>query len=255
MSTAPSPHSVSPSTRCPSRPRAARCRDARRARTRCARPSSVRATTVSPRRSHREVRAAGELPPRRGRPAPPRRGSPTGCRRARPSAPGGRSPRHAGAGATTRHLVVAQRGLELRLVVALPRIETLDHQHAREEELPAGVLARRDALARRRSTAAPPPGRAPRRCRRRSRGSTELRIVPSPSTAPSPTRAPWVTIERLPIMASSPTMTGAAFGGSSTPPMPTPPDRCTRAPICAHDPTVAQVSTMVSAPTRAPMFT
>ena len=55
--------------------------------------------------------------------------------------------------------------------------------------------------------------------------------------------------------ASSPTMTGAACGGSSTPPMPTPPDRCTRSPICAHEPTVAQVSTIVSAPTRAPMLT
>jgi hypothetical protein len=45
------------------------------------------------------------------------------------------------------------------------------------------------------------------------------------------------------------------LGGSSTPPIPTPPDRCTLAPICAHEPTVAQVSTIVLAPTRAPMFT
>ena len=41
--------------------------------------------------------------------------------------------------------------------------------------------------------------------------------------------------------------TGAAWSGSSTPPMPTPPARCTPAPICAHEPTVAQVSTIVSA--------
>ena len=39
-------------------------------------------------------------------------------------------------------------------------------------------------------------------------------------------------------------MVGAACSGSSTPPMPTPPDRCTFLPICAQEPTVAQVSTM-----------
>jgi hypothetical protein len=62
-------------------------------------------------------------------------------------------------------------------------------------------------------------------------------------------------MERLPIIASSSTITGAACGGSRTPPMPTPPERCTRSPICPHEPTVAHVSTMVSAPTRAPMLT
>ncbi len=62
-------------------------------------------------------------------------------------------------------------------------------------------------------------------------------------------------MQRLPTRASSSTITGAAWGGSSTPPIPTPPDRCTLAPIWAHEPTVAQVSTMVFAPTRAPMFT
>ena len=62
-------------------------------------------------------------------------------------------------------------------------------------------------------------------------------------------------MQREPIIVSSPIMTGAACGGSSTPPIPTPPERWTRSPICAHEPTVAQVSTIVSAPTRAPMFT
>ena len=37
--------------------------------------------------------------------------------------------------------------------------------------------------------------------------------------------------------------------------MPTPPDRCTRSPIWAHEATVAQVSTIVPAPTQAPMLT
>ena len=44
-------------------------------------------------------------------------------------------------------------------------------------------------------------------------------------------------------------ITGPAWTGSSTPPMPTPPDRCTFAPIWAQEPTVAQVSTMVPRPT------
>ena len=51
-----------------------------------------------------------------------------------------------------------------------------------------------------------------------------------------PTRAPSATMQRDPIMESSPTITGAACGGSSTPPMPTPPERCTRSPICAQEP-------------------
>ncbi len=42
---------------------------------------------------------------------------------------------------------------------------------------------------------------------------------------------------------------GPACSGSSTPPMPTPPDRCTFVPICAQEPTVAQVSTIVPSPT------
>ncbi len=37
--------------------------------------------------------------------------------------------------------------------------------------------------------------------------------------------------------------------------MPTPPDRWTSAPIWAHEPTVAHVSTIVRGPTQAPMFT
>ncbi len=72
---------------------------------------------------------------------------------------------------------------------------------------------------------------------------------------PAPTRAPSATMQRLPIMHSSPMMTGTAFAGSRTPPMPTPPDRCTLAPIWAHEPTVAHVSTIEFSPTWAPMFT
>ena len=50
-------------------------------------------------------------------------------------------------------------------------------------------------------------------------------------------------------------MTGLAWIGSSTPPMPAPPDRCTLRPICAQEPTVAQVSIMVPDSTRAPRLT
>ena len=72
-----------------------------------------------------------------------------------------------------------------------------------------------------------------------------VRMVPAPSLAPVRTLAPSTTMEREPMNASSSTTTGTALGGSSTPPMPAPPERCTFLPIWAQDPTVAQVSTMV----------
>ena len=75
------------------------------------------------------------------------------------------------------------------------------------------------------------------------------------STAPAPTRTPSVTMHLDPRKAPSSTITGVACGGSSTPPIPTPPARCTSAPICAHEPTVAQVSTIVRGPIQAPMLT
>jgi hypothetical protein len=51
------------------------------------------------------------------------------------------------------------------------------------------------------------------------------------------------------MKALSPMMTGSACSGSSTPPIPAPPEMWTFAPICAQDPTVAQVSIMVFSPT------
>src|SRR3990170_5091292 len=77
----------------------------------------------------------------------------------------------------------------------------------------------------------------------------------APSTARSPTTTPSTTMQREPTKAPSSTITGFACTGSSTPPMPTPPDRWTSAPICAHEPTVAHVSTIVRGPTQAPMLT
>ncbi len=74
-------------------------------------------------------------------------------------------------------------------------------------------------------------------------------------TAPSPMRTPSTMTARDPMKAPSSTITGAACGGSRTPPMPTPPARCTSAPIWAHEPTVAHVSTIVLGPTQAPMLT
>ena len=62
-------------------------------------------------------------------------------------------------------------------------------------------------------------------------------------------------MHREPTNAPSSTITGLACTGSSTPPIPTPPERCTSAPIWAQDPTVAHVSTSVPGPTQAPMFT
>src|ERR687886_140580 len=77
----------------------------------------------------------------------------------------------------------------------------------------------------------------------------------APGTAPSSTITPSVTMQRDPMNAPSSTITGRAPGGSSTPPMPTPPARWTSAPIWAPDPTVAHVSTIVFDPTQAPMLT
>ncbi len=77
----------------------------------------------------------------------------------------------------------------------------------------------------------------------------------APRTAPASTTTPSTRMQRLPMKAPSSTITGRAAGGSSTPPMPTPPLRWTSRPIWAQDPTVAQVSTIVPAPTQAPMFT
>ena len=86
-------------------------------------------------------------------------------------------------------------------------------------------------------------------------GVEPVRTTPAPRTACSPTRTPSTTMQREPMKAPSSMMTGAACSGSRTPPMPTPPDRCTPRPIWAQEPTVAQVSTMLPAPTQAPMLT
>ena len=86
-------------------------------------------------------------------------------------------------------------------------------------------------------------------------GTEAVSTTFGPSTAPSPITTPSVTMQREPRDAPSSTITGRAFTGSSTPPMPTPPARCTSAPIWAHEPTVAHVSTIVLGPTQAPMFT
>ena len=53
----------------------------------------------------------------------------------------------------------------------------------------------------------------------------------------------------------SSTIVGEACSGSSTPPMPAPPERWQCLPTCAQEPTVAQVSTIVPSPTHAPMLT
>src|SRR5919202_2526977 len=74
-------------------------------------------------------------------------------------------------------------------------------------------------------------------------------------TACSPTTTPATITAREPTNTPSSTITGRAPGGSSTPPIPTPPARCTFAPIWAPEPTVAHVSTIVFGPTQAPMFT
>src|SRR6202012_4818108 len=79
--------------------------------------------------------------------------------------------------------------------------------------------------------------------------------TPIDSTAPRSTTTPSATSDRAPMKQSSSMITGLACSGSSTPPIPTPPDRWQLAPIWAQLPTVAQVSTMVFLPTQAPTLT
>src|SRR6202035_2202653 len=75
------------------------------------------------------------------------------------------------------------------------------------------------------------------------------RNTPIASTAPLRTITPSATSDRAPIKQSSSMITGSACSGSNTPPMPTPPEMCTRLPICAQEPTVDQVSIMVDSST------
>ena len=69
------------------------------------------------------------------------------------------------------------------------------------------------------------------------------------STLPSPTITPSATSLRAPMKQLSSMMVGAACNGSSTPPIPAPPEIWQLAPTWAQDPTVAQVSTIVFSPT------
>ena len=69
--------------------------------------------------------------------------------------------------------------------------------------------------------------------------------TPIDSTEPSRTITPSATSERAPMKQLSSMITGPACNGSSTPPMPAPPEIWQFLPICAQEPTVAQVSIMV----------
>src|SRR6185503_20548575 len=66
---------------------------------------------------------------------------------------------------------------------------------------------------------------------------------------------PSATSERAPTKQLSSIMTGPACNGSSTPPMPAPPEIWQFLPICAQLPTVAQVSIIVPESTQAPRLT
>ena len=66
---------------------------------------------------------------------------------------------------------------------------------------------------------------------------------------------PSTTSDLAPIKQLSSIIVGLACKGSNTPPIPTPPERWTFLPICAQDPTVAHVSTIVPESTYAPIFT
>src|SRR5215211_1517766 len=69
--------------------------------------------------------------------------------------------------------------------------------------------------------------------------------TPIDITDPSPITTPSTTSDLAPMKQLSSMIVGPACNGSSTPPIPAPPERCTFLPICAQDPTVAQVSIIV----------
>ena len=122
-----------------------------------------------------------------------------------------------------RNAVRAQDLVDLRLVGPLAFVQVPQDQHAGQDELSAVETARsagtdRDAPRWNDTVRGSAPVAAP------ITGMEGLRIVPSPIAAPLPTRAPWVIMHRLPIKAPSPMITGVALCGSSTPPMPTPPE-------------------------------
>ncbi len=79
--------------------------------------------------------------------------------------------------------------------------------------------------------------------------------TPAPITAPAPMSTPSRSEQPAPTKAPSSTITGRAPAGSSTPPIVTPAERCTRAPIWAQEPTSTCESTIVSSPIHAPTFT
>ena len=129
--------------------------------------------------------------------------------------------------------MVTENFVQGGLVVPLALRQPPQHQHARHAELAAGELPGRVPPTHTDQAGASPRGSSSPVC-------TSITWVvasgscPAPRTAPVPTRAPSTTMQREPTNASSSTTTGTAFGGSSTPPMPTPPDRWTFLPICAH---------------------
>src|SRR5689334_8875547 len=79
--------------------------------------------------------------------------------------------------------------------------------------------------------------------------------TPIEMTEYSSTMTPSTISDRAPMKQLSSMIVGLAWTGSSTPPIPTPPDRWTPLPIWAQEPTVAHVSTIVPSSTYAPMFT
>src|SRR6266542_323343 len=102
----------------------------------------------------------------------------------------------------------------------------------------------------------PPGGRWYTCSRTRSNTGVEpVSTVPAASTARSRTIVPSYTPQPPPTSTSSSMITGTAPTGSSTPPIWAAAERCTRFPICAHEPTSAWLSIMVPSSTYAPTFT
>ena len=83
----------------------------------------------------------------------------------------------------------------------------------------------------------------------------DVRINPAPSLAPRRTRAPFTIMQRDPMKQSSSDHDRRGLRRLEHATDPDAARQVHRLPICAHDPTVAQVSTIVPSSTYAPMFT
>ena len=173
----------------------------RQAKSRSGRPRCRRLRATS------SQAVTAQAPPRHGRRSEP---SSAGHRGrwppARPWPPAGRSPARCHSNARPR----ARASMSFRLGrrVPLAFLQPADDQDAGQAEGTAGIRYAGGSPRSRRTTAGRRPAESSSPVSASITGIPGLRMQPSPRTAPAPTCAPWVIMQRLPIRALSPIITG-----------------------------------------------